>query len=111
MKQLTEEQFKYLRGFEDRFVTATKSNYCRNVQKQDVIKIKEIYEYLIEQEYRMSVACATCILNLIKRIAPIYFEYQEKLKTNESEGSRAAEENREAKKGRGKRESNRRTKN
>lgn len=111
MKQLTEEQFKYLRGFEDRFVTATKSNYCRNVQKQDVIKLKEIYEYLIEQEYRMSVACATCILNLIKRIAPIYFEYQEKLKENESKESGTAEENRETEKGRSKRGSNRRTKN
>jgi hypothetical protein len=110
MKQLTEDQFKYLKGFEDRFITATKSNYCRNVQKQDVIKIKEIYEYIIEQEYRMSIACATCILNLIKRIAPIYFEYQEKLKTNESEGSGTSEENGETKKGRGKRGSSRRTK-
>lgn len=111
MKQLTEEQFEYLRGFEDRFITATKSNYCRNVQKQDVIKLKEIYEYLIEQEYIMSVACATCIFNLIKRIAPIYFEYKEKLNENGSRESGTTEENRETEKGRSKRGPNRRTKN
>ena len=111
MKQLTEEQYEYLNQFEDRFICATKSNYCRNVQKQDVIKLKEIYEYLIEQEYRMSISCATCILNLIKRIAPIYFEYKEKLKENESRESGTTEENRETEKGRSKRGPNRRTKN
>nr|DAO34019.1 MAG TPA: hypothetical protein [Bacteriophage sp.] len=42
MKQLTEEQFKYLRGFEDRFVTATKSNYCRNGANYETINRRAV---------------------------------------------------------------------
>lgn len=75
--KLTEDQFNYLSAFEDRFRCAITSNYCRNIQSKDVIKIREIYEGILGHTYVMSINCSTCILGLIKRIAPIYFEYKE----------------------------------
>lgn len=87
MKELTKEQYDYLKQFDNRFITATKSDYCRNVQKKDVIKIKEIYEYIIEQEYRVNPSCGTCILNLIRKVAPIYFGYEESKINKDKEDS------------------------
>lgn len=86
--KLTLDQFNYLSTFEDRFKCALTSNYCRNVQSKDVMKIKEIYEGIIGQTYRMAGNCATCILNLMKKIGPIYFECKEIIEN----GTREAQE-------------------
>lgn len=108
MKQLTKEQYEYLNQFEDRFICATKSNYCRNVQRSDLENLKNIYEDLIEDTYRMSMSCSTCILNLIKRLAIPYFEYQTNNNGREETG---IQENRETEKGRRKGRPNNRSKN
>lgn len=71
--------------FEDRFKCALNSNYCRNLQTRDVVKLREIYEGIIGEPYRMSVNCSTCILNLVKRLAPIYFECKEIIENEKSE--------------------------
>jgi hypothetical protein len=105
MNKLTNEQYNYLSQFEDRMRCALHSNYCRNIQRNDLLTIKEIYESLIGTTYKMSMSCSTCMLNLMKRIAVPYFEYQ-----NELANGTVTKESGETEKGRSTTRTNRRKK-
>lgn len=79
MKTLTKAQYEYLNKFDDRFRCATRSNYCRNIQTKDVLRMKAIYEELIGIPYIMSINCSSCILKLVQKLSEPYFKYQDKL--------------------------------
>jgi hypothetical protein len=73
--KLTKDEYEYLKQFEDRFITATKSNYSRAIQSTDLKKITDIYSRLIGQTYRNNSNCSTCVLKLLQRLSKYYFEY------------------------------------
>lgn len=92
---MKQEDFEYLQQFEDRFLTATKSNYARSIQSKDVEKIKAIYSDIIGQPYRMNSSCSACVLKLLQKVSPYYFEFKnekerrekESRKTDQTEGN------------------------
>jgi hypothetical protein len=73
---MKQEDFEYLAQFESRFVTATQSSYARGLQKKDVERIRDIYSEIIGQTYNMNVGCSSCILKLLQKISPYYFEFK-----------------------------------
>lgn len=96
---MTQEQFEYLAQFEIRFNTATKSNYARGLHKTDVEKIRDIYSEIIGQTYNMNTNCSACILKLLQKISPYYFEFkngkqrkeEESRKTDQVEGNSSSD--------------------
>lgn len=90
---MKQEDFEYLTQFESRFVTATKSSYARGLQKKDVERIRDIYSEIIGQAYSMNMNCSICILKLLQKISPYYFEFKngtakkESRKTDQVEGN------------------------
>ena len=90
---MKQEDFEYLAQFESRFLTATKSSYARGLQKKDVERVRDIYSEIIGQTYSMNVNCSTCILKLLQKISPYYFEFKngqgkkESRKTDQEEGN------------------------
>lgn len=80
---MKKEDFEYLKQFEDRFLTATKSNYARSIQSKDVEKIRAIYSDINGQPYRMNSNCSACVLKLLQKVSPYYFEFKNDRRTNE----------------------------
>lgn len=100
MKKLTKEQFEYLSQFEDRMVCASKANYCRNVQREDLVQIRSIYEELIGQPHKMQMNCNTCVLHLIKLISEPYFNYKSELENERTEATSEEPKKQKGKRGR-----------
>lgn len=73
---MKQEDFEYLKQFEDRFNTALKANYARGIQSKDVEKIRNIYSEIIGQPYKMNTSCSSCILKLLQKVSPYYFEFK-----------------------------------
>jgi hypothetical protein len=86
---MKQEDFEYLAQFESRFVTATKSSYARVLQKKDVERIRDIYSEIIGQTYNMNVGCSSCILKLLQKISPYYFEFKNGQHRKEEESRKA----------------------
>lgn len=82
MKNLTEEEFEFLSKYEDRFNSAATANYVRAIPSGIVHKMREIYSRLIEKPYAMNENCGSCILNLCRKIKPVYDEYKETIQRN-----------------------------
>lgn len=94
MKNLTKEEYEYLNQFRDRFDTATKSDYMRNILKADVERIQVIYKRVSKSEEVINVNCGACIFNLIKSLAPYFYGYKEepiKPEENETSGNNSEE--------------------
>jgi hypothetical protein len=75
---MTEEQYEFLKQFENNFITSINFDYSINIQQKNLLKIKEIYEQIIGSKYIMCTHCTTDVLNLLKKIGKKYFEYKNK---------------------------------
>lgn len=84
-KEITKEEYEYLTNFDEHFRWVTSSQYCRNVAKDDLVKIRAIYEDLIGSHYSMTYSCSTCIYKLIYNMAPYYFNYKNKIENERKE--------------------------
>lgn len=80
---MTKQEFKYLSQFEDNFYTATRSNFSRNISRTNLEKFSEIIEKETGKPTNTNYNCSVCALNLIKKMAEIY--YNEKNKKEEKE--------------------------
>lgn len=80
---MTKQEFKYLSQFEDNFYTATRSNFSRNISRSHLEKFSEIIEKETGKPTNTNYNCSVCALNLIKKMAEIY--YNEKNKKEEKE--------------------------
>ena len=80
---MTKQEFKYLSQFEDNFYTATRSNFSRNISRSHLEKFSEIIEKETGKPTNTNYNCSVCALNLIKKMADIY--YNEKNKKEEKE--------------------------
>lgn len=78
MESLTQEEYAFLKTYEDRLNTATKSQYVRAIPSGDIHKMRMIYSRLIGKSYPMNESCGGCILTLCRKLKPIYDEYTER---------------------------------
>lgn len=89
---MKQEDFEYLKQFEDRFITALKANYARGIQSKDVEKIRSIYSEIIGQPYKMNTSCSSCILKLLQKISPYYYEFKNGQSSKKNSGETKKEE-------------------
>lgn len=80
---MTKQELKYLSQFEDNFYTATRSNFSRNISRTNLEKFSEIIEKETGKPTNTNYNCSVCALNLIKKMAELY--YAEKNKKEEKE--------------------------
>ena len=74
-EKLTADEYAFLQKYDVNLNSAFKSNYCRSIPKDDLLKMKEIYDRVTHTDYRLNTSCSTCILKLIRKLAPFYFSY------------------------------------
>lgn len=89
---LTQEEFDFLKQYEDRFETAHTSNFARGLGSKIVEEMRRIYSRLIDKNYSMNINCGGCILTLLKKLYPYYNEYRE-IQRNSSGQTSAPEQN------------------
>lgn len=80
---MTKQEFKYLSQFEDNFYTATRSNFSRNISRTNLEKFSEIIEKETGKTTNTNYNCGVCCLNLIKKMAEIYYTEKNKVKKEE----------------------------
>lgn len=80
---MTKQELKYLSNFEDNFYTAIKSSFSRNISRSHLEKFSEIIEKETGKPTNTNYNCSVCALNLIKKMAELY--YAEKNKKEEKE--------------------------
>lgn len=84
--KLTEQQFNRLCKFERHLLTASKANYVTAIYKATGDEITAIYNEIFSTTKR-GTNCGKCVLDMCKRLAPLFYEYQETIKNT------AADEN------------------
>lgn len=92
---MTEDIYKKLIPFEENLRTAKVANYSRYISRDNGLILRdEIYNVLFNTQDKRNVGCGKCLLSMLQRIAPYYFEYKEKLNETNNEGytSRTCEE-------------------
>lgn len=81
---MTEEQYTYLKQFEDRFIRLKSSDYCASIKTKDLEEIKKIYEELSNRKFTGSLSCSSCVVKLLRKISKYYFDYGENRQITES---------------------------
>lgn len=75
---MTEDIYKKLIPFEENLRTAKVANYSRYISRDNGLILRdEIYNVLFNTQDKRNVGCGKCILSMLQRIAPYYFEYKE----------------------------------
>lgn len=80
---MTKQEFKYLSQFEDNFYTAIQSNFSRNISRSNLERFSEIIEKETGKTTNTNYNCSVCALNLIKKMAEIYYAEKNKVKKEE----------------------------
>lgn len=75
---MTRKQYDYLSQFDDRFETATKADYIRNILHSDAEKILEIYREVSGDTSPFSLNCSSCVFRLVQKLAKYYFAYKKR---------------------------------
>lgn len=76
--KMTEELYNLCMPYEDNLRTALKANYSRYISRNDGETIRDrIYNPLFNTQDKRNVGCGKCMLSILQRIAPYYFEYKE----------------------------------
>lgn len=79
---MLEEDYEFLKQFENNFRTAIHSNYTRNIVESNLKKMVAIYEKEIGKPYKLCFHCGTVIVNFLKDLGAIYFKVQEGIEDN-----------------------------
>ena len=66
---------EFLNGMLDNFRMAVKSQYCRNVQKDEFETLKIIYKLLTGSDISGKYGCGRCIYNVVKAVGELYLKY------------------------------------
>lgn len=76
--KMTEELYNLCMPYEDNLRTALKANYSRYISRNDGELIRDrIYNPLFNTQDKRNVGCGKCMLSILQRIAPYYFDYKE----------------------------------
>lgn len=90
MEKLNEQEFNFLKQYEDRLKSASNSAYIKSMPSAAVHTMREIYSRLIGQTYSMNENCGGCILTLCRKLYKPYEEYKRTIEGN-SAGQRTEE--------------------
>ena len=76
--KMTEELYNLCMPYEDNLRTALRANYSRYISRNDGELIRDrIYNPLFNTQDKRNVGCGKCMLSILQRIAPYYFDYKE----------------------------------
>jgi len=85
---LTESQYQNLVKFERHFLTAYKANYVTAIYKTTAEALTATYNEVFKTN-KKATNCGKCVLDICKRLAPLYFNYKETLTaTQDAEGTK-----------------------
>lgn len=82
---MTKQELKYLSQFEENFYTVTRSNFSRNISRTNLEKFSEIIEKETGKIQNINFNCSICALNLIKKMAELYYAEKNKKEEKENE--------------------------
>lgn len=77
---MTIKQYSVLRQYEQQMSTAQNGNYVRALGSQSREKLAVVYKEIFKRDSGFIGGCGSCILKNLKELAPLYFEFKEKLK-------------------------------
>lgn len=77
---MTKEQLKELKEYEQHFITAMRSDYARYPGQHAVKRIHEIYCEATGKVSVLNASCSSCVLRLLKECGKIYFDTLEQQK-------------------------------
>lgn len=80
---MTKQEFKYLSQFDENFYTAIQSNFSRNISRSNLERFSEIIEKETGKTINTNYNCSVCALNLIKKMAELYYAEKNKVKKEE----------------------------
>lgn len=87
---LTESQYKNLVKLERHLVTAYKANYVTAIYKSTAEALAAIFNEVFNTNKKPT-NCGKCVLDMCKRLAPLFFNYKETLTaTQDAEGTKEA---------------------
>ena len=93
MENLKQEEYEYLKKYEDRLNSAISANYVRAIPSGVVHKMREIYSRLIGQTYSMNENCGACVLTLCRKLYKPYEEYKQSIEGNSNRQVSEEEQN------------------
>lgn len=74
---MTKEQHDRLSKYEQHFNTAYRLNYLRNLGREAVTELDEVYVELFGHSSKLKSGCSACVMSEVKRMAREYYDYQE----------------------------------
>lgn len=74
--RIIEDNIDLFEEYKDRFITAKKADYCRNIQKKDLERFRDIYKQLSGSDEYFCLVCSVSILKMIKKLEPYWSEYE-----------------------------------
>lgn len=77
------KDYKYCLQYEDRFYTATRSNFCRNLSRTVLEELNAIYERETGKTHQINYSCGNCQLDLVKKLGIIFYQEKERRETKE----------------------------
>lgn len=80
---MNNKDFIFLKKFEENFYTAIQSNFSRNISRSNLEKFSEIIEKETGKPTNTNYNCSVCALNLIKKMAELYYAEKNKVKKEE----------------------------
>lgn len=88
---MTKKDYKFLSQYEDRFYTATRSSFCRNLSRTVLEEMNRIYENETGKPHQMNFSCGNCQLDLVKRLGVIFYQEKEKQENKENKEEKEVE--------------------
>lgn len=96
INRISDEDFAFLSNYEDAFRTATESNYIKQaIGTANALRMKNIYSKLVGFEYKATMSCGKCVLNLVKRLSKFYYEerqYREEKRSGKADGTESQQD-------------------
>lgn len=71
---MTIEDLEFLKKYESNFLTAINAGYSRNIPKNDLEKMVEIYSREKNIRYRLCYHCSSTVLSFIKELGSMYLK-------------------------------------
>lgn len=72
MKEIFKANKEFLENLLPNFKMAVKSQYCRNVSKEEFDKLTDIYFQLTGSKLIGHYGCSRCIYNIVKSVGELY---------------------------------------
>lgn len=81
------KQYSILKNYEYQMQTAIDSNYVRALGTQSREVLASVYKDIFNRESGFISGCGSCILKNLRELAPLYFEFKEKLKNRNNKNN------------------------